>query len=104
MDIVGQIIAYENGELDEEQIIAFFQELLDTGLCWQLQGHYGRTARYLLEQGLIRNKTRKYKVMWVMTKAPSLSLRARHHRRLLQTRFEKGHNFGVSLYDIPYSV
>lgn len=48
---VDKIIDYESGELDQEETIAFFQELIDTGLAWQLQGHYGRTAADLIEAG-----------------------------------------------------
>lgn len=48
---VDKIIAYENGELSEDQVIELFQELIDTGLAWNLQGHYGRTAAYLIDQG-----------------------------------------------------
>jgi hypothetical protein len=50
---IDQIIAYEQGELSGDEIIKLFQELLKTGLCWSLQGHYGRTAKDLLEAGLI---------------------------------------------------
>lgn len=52
------IIAYENGELDEENTIDGFQALLDSGLVWQLQGSYQRMATALLETGLIRRKDR----------------------------------------------
>lgn len=45
------IIAYENDQLDFEETVRFFQELINTGLCWQLQGHYGRTAQSLIMQG-----------------------------------------------------
>jgi len=51
MDEVGQIIAYEQGELDEAQTIEFFQHLITNGLCWKLQGHYGRTAVALIQGG-----------------------------------------------------
>lgn len=54
MDIVGQIIAYESGELDEDDTIALFQELLDTGYINHLQGHYQRTAAALIEAGVIQ--------------------------------------------------
>jgi hypothetical protein len=35
-----------------EQLIAW-QWLVDTGICWTLQGWYGRTAAYLIENGLV---------------------------------------------------
>jgi hypothetical protein len=52
MDQVDKIIAYESGELDNEQTIALFQELIDSGLVWQLQGSYGRSAIDLINAGL----------------------------------------------------
>ncbi len=48
---VAKIIRYENDELNDEETIELFQELINTGLAWQLQGHYGRTAVQLLEEG-----------------------------------------------------
>lgn len=47
------IIAYEQGELDEEATIGLFQQLVDSGMAWQLQGSYGRTAVALIEAGLV---------------------------------------------------
>lgn len=41
------IIAYEEGELGMEEIYDLFKELVRTGLVYQLQGSYGRTARDL---------------------------------------------------------
>lgn len=52
MDI-DAIIAYENGELDEEATIALFQSLVDSGMAWSLQGSYGRTASDLISDGLV---------------------------------------------------
>ena len=51
-DVTGAIINYETGMLDDEQSIALFQHLIDTGLAWQLQGSYGRTAQALIENGI----------------------------------------------------
>ena len=47
------IIAFENGELDEEQTIALFQELCDTGIIFHLQGSYQRIAQQMIQDGLI---------------------------------------------------
>jgi hypothetical protein len=48
---VEKIVRFEEGEMDEEETIAFFQELIDGGLCWQLQGHYGRMASAMIDAG-----------------------------------------------------
>ena len=53
MDNLDQIIAYEQGDLGEEETIKLFQNLVDTGMAWSLQGHYGRTAKALIEAGLV---------------------------------------------------
>lgn len=37
----------------EEEILAAWQFLVDTGLAWKLQGCFGRTARDLIEAGII---------------------------------------------------
>lgn len=51
---VDKIMAYEQGDLGEDETIALFQDLIDSGLAWQLQGSYGRTAAALIEAGLCR--------------------------------------------------
>lgn len=51
LDRVDKIIAYEGGEMTEDEMVAFFQELINDGSAWQLQGHYGRTATALINEG-----------------------------------------------------
>ena len=39
----------------EQEVIDAWQYLIDTGLCWSLQGWFGRTAESLIEQGVCTN-------------------------------------------------
>lgn len=48
---IDLIIAFENGELSDEQVIDFIQDGIDNGWVWKLQGFYGRTARNLIDAG-----------------------------------------------------
>lgn len=60
MNLYDRMFAWETGELqDEEQEIELFQELVDSGLAWQLQGFYGRHAAAMLTAGLIHRPERK---------------------------------------------
>ena len=49
MTNMNDIIAYENGKMDEQEAIEFFQKMINNGVVWTLQGTYGRTARMLIE-------------------------------------------------------
>jgi len=55
LQLVDQLIAYEEGQLTEDEEIAFFEHLVQTGTCWQLQGHYQRVGATLIEAGLIKS-------------------------------------------------
>ena len=52
---VGIAEGFEKAK-NEEQVIEAWQHLVDTGLAWQLQGWFGRTAMNLIEQGIIQHK------------------------------------------------
>lgn len=50
-DIIGAISRYECGNIQYDEMLILFQHLVNTGLAWKLQGHYGRTAATLLRCG-----------------------------------------------------
>ena len=49
---VGIAEGFEEADSEEQELEAW-QHLVTTGLVWQLQGSFGRTARSLIEEGLI---------------------------------------------------
>ena len=55
---ICKIIDYECGELSDEETIAMFQEMIDDGSVWSLQGHYGRTAAALIDAGYCNSASR----------------------------------------------
>jgi len=52
-NLLSYLMPYEEGELDDGQVVELFQFLVDSGLAWQLQGHYGRNAAYLIDIGAV---------------------------------------------------
>ena len=58
--IAGQIIAFENGELENEEVYALFQFLMDSGMIHSLQGSYQRMAEELLLAGKIEMPSHKH--------------------------------------------
>lgn len=53
MDLVSQMMAYEQGEMDADQTLNLFSELIKSGDAWKLQGHYGRMANQLISHGFL---------------------------------------------------
>jgi hypothetical protein len=53
MDVFDAILAFESGDLSNDEALELFQHLVDSGLAWQLQGSYGRTAQRLIDAGMI---------------------------------------------------
>jgi hypothetical protein len=53
MDYIDFIIAYESGDLTGKQLIEFFSKLVKDGMAYTLQGHYGRMATTLIENGIL---------------------------------------------------
>lgn len=58
-ELLDSIMAWEMGEMHEEDEVEFFQELINNGMAWTLQGCYGRNARALIEAGLCYPKREK---------------------------------------------
>lgn len=52
-DLLGEMMEWEGGDLDEEREDALFQRLVDNGMAWTLQGAYGRHARRLIDAGRV---------------------------------------------------
>ena len=50
---VTQLMAYEDGALGFLDQVHLFANLVRSGLVWQLQGHYGRTAQRMIDANLI---------------------------------------------------
>jgi len=53
MDMVSRMMAYEEGEMDDGQVLELFSELVKSGQAWQLQGSYGRQAARLIGAGYL---------------------------------------------------
>ena len=51
------MMAWENGTIDEEDEITLFQELVNSGMAWSLQGCYGRHAAGMIKAGIIENNS-----------------------------------------------
>lgn len=57
MNLYERILEYEqNGSKSLEWYLQFFGDLIASGLAWKLQGHYGREANAIIQEGLISTK------------------------------------------------
>ena len=41
----------------QDEVIEAWQHLIDTGLCWKLQGSFGRMAQRLIDEGVCSEAT-----------------------------------------------
>ena len=57
MNVMQGIMDYENGDMDNVEVLEFFQHLVNTGIINHLQGSYQRVATELLSQGMIEHST-----------------------------------------------
>jgi hypothetical protein len=55
-EIIDYIMDYESGELSDKDTLQMFSEMIKSGMAWSLQGHYGRTASALIEDGWLNRE------------------------------------------------
>lgn len=53
LNLSERTISYEMGEGDAVDTLNLFADLVRSGMVWGLQGHYGRTAQYLINKGYL---------------------------------------------------
>lgn len=51
--MIDKLIRFENGQMTNDEVVEFFQDLVDTCIIHRLQGCYQRMAQDLMNQGLI---------------------------------------------------
>jgi hypothetical protein len=52
MMTLDQIMDFESGQMDDDEIIKMVQDGINSGEIWSLQGSYGRLAMSLINEGL----------------------------------------------------
>lgn len=50
-DACACVEGFDGQDHTDDEIISAWQYLIDTGICWSLQGWYGRTAAALIDSG-----------------------------------------------------
>jgi len=51
--LVNDIMAYEDGSLNDKDVTKLFGKLIKSGTCWKLQGSYGRSAQTFIDYKVI---------------------------------------------------
>ena len=52
-DLVGRIVAFESGDMNDADTLTMFSELVKDGMIGGLQGSYGRFAALLVENNFL---------------------------------------------------
>ena len=55
MNVLQGIMDYENGNMGDDEVLDFFQHLVNSGIINHLQGSYQRMATELLHSGMIEH-------------------------------------------------
>jgi hypothetical protein len=55
-DLIDQMMEYECGELSDQDTLNMYSEIIKNNMQYSLQGHYGRTASALIQDGWLDNK------------------------------------------------
>ncbi len=58
-EVVNQLMDYESGAMSDDEQVELFQMLVDTGMIASLQGSYQRTARDMIEAGLVNDNNKR---------------------------------------------
>lgn len=53
MSAVGELIAFESGNMTMKEEVELFSKLLKSGMVWKLQGFYGRIANSFIENKIL---------------------------------------------------
>ena len=54
--MIDSLIRYESDGLSSMETLELFSCLIKKGYAWQLQGSYGRTAKDMIDRGLINKE------------------------------------------------
>ena len=52
-DLISRIMDWEAGEMNADEAVEFFADLIKSGTAWHLQGIYGRTAQAYIDAGYV---------------------------------------------------